>query len=67
MAKAQWEADAKDRLITFLREEYGYSYEATREDVISTGRNYDYELSTQEANLPSSRLKSFVSSVNFRI
>jgi 16S rRNA C1402 (ribose-2'-O) methylase RsmI len=35
MAKAQWEADAKDRLITFLREEYGYSYVTTGEDVVS--------------------------------
>jgi hypothetical protein len=62
MAKAQWEADAKDRLITFLREEYGYSYVATGEDVVTnphTGKNYDYELSPEEANLPIMALEIF--------
>jgi hypothetical protein len=62
MAKAQWEADAKDRLINFLREEYGYSYVTTGEDVVSdpgTGKNYDYELSPQEATLPIIALEIF--------
>jgi hypothetical protein len=52
---AQWEAGTKDRLITFLHEEYGYSYVTTGEDVVSdpkTGKNSDYELSPEEANLP---------------
>jgi hypothetical protein len=62
MAKAQWEADAKDRLITFLRDEYGYSYVTTGEDVVSdpdTGKNYDYELSPEKENLPIIALEIF--------
>jgi hypothetical protein len=62
MAKAQWEADARDRLVTFLRDEYGYSYVTTGEDVVSgpeTRKNYDYELSPEEANLPIIALEIF--------
>jgi hypothetical protein len=62
MVKAQWEADARDRLITFLREEYGYSYVATGQDVVSdpdTGKNYDYELSPEEGSLPIIALEIF--------
>jgi hypothetical protein len=62
MTKAQWEADAKDRLITFLQEEYGYSYVTTGEDVVSdpeTRKNYDYDLSPEEANVPIIALEIF--------
>ena len=62
MAKAQWEPDAKDRLIIFLWDEYDYSHVTTGEDVFrapETGKNYDYELSPEEANLPTVALEIF--------
>jgi len=31
MAKAQWEADARDRLITYLSETYAHAYVTTGE------------------------------------
>ncbi len=54
MPKKQWEVDAKDRFVGFLRDRHGQDYSDSAEDVVTnplTGRDYDYELTpiTQES------------------
>src|SRR6266436_5549571 len=62
MPKKQWEVDAKDRFLRFMKDRYGHSYAATGEDVITnplTRRDFDYELTPNACGLPTIALEIF--------
>ena len=62
MPKKQWEVDAKDRFLGFLRERHGHDYTVTGENVVTnplTGRDYDYELTPNAQGLPIIALEIF--------
>ena len=62
MPKKQWEVDAKDRFLGFLRERHGHDYTVTGENVVTnplTGRDYDYELTPIAQGLPIIALEIF--------
>jgi hypothetical protein len=62
MPKDQWEIDAKDRLVRFLRESRHVAYATTGEDVVSnpsTGKNFDFELTPEDAANPVIALEIF--------
>lgn len=54
MAKQQWEAEAKDRFLTYLQREHREQWRVLDEDVVvdaASGRNFDYQLGSDERRI----------------